>query len=96
LDSEAVGPLRRRRGAFDIISEIIANIPDGGIRKTLLANKCSLDYRVFEKYLSTMLDAGLVELDEETGKVRATERGLRFYQQWTALRETLRKNGVPY
>ena len=96
-DKEAISsyeedfPERRKRGAFDIMSDIIANIPDDGIRKTQLAYRSLLDYRVFEKYLDIMIKDRLVIYDEKTGKVYATEQGRRFHEQWKALKEIVSK-----
>lgn len=87
-------PEKRKRGAFDIISDIISNIPSEGIRKTQLANKSLLDYRVFEKYLELMIRDGLVSFDKNTMKIYVTEHGLRFYQQWKALKELVRKTKI--
>lgn len=88
--------LRKKRGAFDIMSDIIANIPSSGIRKTLLANKSMLDYRVFEKYLEIMIKDGLISYDPETMKIHVTEQGIRFYEQWKMLKELVKKTNTPY
>jgi len=87
-------PERTKRGAFDIMSDIIANIPPGGIRKTQLAYRSLLDYRVFERCLEIMLKDGLVTYDDKTGKIYATEQGRRFHEQWKALREIVKKTKI--
>jgi predicted transcriptional regulator len=87
-------PERRKRGAFDIMSDIIANIPPDGIRKTQLAYRSLLDYRVFERYLEIMVKDGLVTYDDKTGKIYATEQGRRFHEQWKALKEIVKKTKI--
>lgn len=75
----------RKRSAFEVIEDILSNIDEKGIRKTLLANRAMLDYKVMEKYLNLLLSQGMVEI-KSNGKVYITEKGRKFLEQYRNLK----------
>jgi predicted transcriptional regulator len=83
------GGLNLRRGRFEIMGEILSLTADGdeGAVKTSIVYDANLNFKVANKYLSMLLDEGLVRLtDRPTAKYKITERGLRFLDMYKDLK----------
>ncbi len=80
---------RSRRSSLDIIEAILSNVPPEGIRKTHLANKAMLDYKVMDRYVQLLLDEGLLQIDQN-GLLRVTEKGIKFLEQYKELKNMVR------
>jgi predicted transcriptional regulator len=70
------GEVRKRRDRLDVINEILDTAVHGVV-KTRIMYKTNLNFRQFESYVNTLLEADLVEvLDKEGRKLyRTTEKG---------------------
>ena len=80
---------RVRRSALDIIEAILRSIPEEGIRKTRLANKAMLDYKVMERYLNIVLEEGLA-VEDGGGYIRITDRGKSFLNQYREVKKLIK------
>lgn len=78
-----------RRGRFEIIGEILSLTADGddGVVKTSIVYDANLNFNIANKYLSMLLEEGLVRMvDGPTMKYKITERGLRFLDMYEDLK----------
>jgi predicted transcriptional regulator len=80
------GTVKKRRDRLEVINAILDVAVEGAV-KTRIMYKTNVNFRQFEDYLDTLMDAGLVEILElGTRKVyKTTEKGKTLLSR---LRET--------
>ena len=68
--------IRKRRDRLEVINAILDIAVEGAV-KTRIMYRTNVNFRQFEDYVDTLLEAGLVEiLDEERRKIyKTTEKG---------------------
>ena len=72
----------RRRSRYDIIAEILSVTRDGA-RPTRIMYKSNLSFGQKERYLSRMLDAGLISIKARSPMVyETTELGFRWLENY--------------
>jgi len=81
---------RKKRSAFDIMETLLESIPPNGIKRTLLANKAMVDYKVMEKYLKLMLSEKFVTIGKND-LIFITEKGKNFLNQYKQLKQMVNK-----
>jgi predicted transcriptional regulator len=72
----AASPEYHRR--LKIIAQILTSAQGNGATKTEITYAASLSHAKAEDYLSTLIDTGLLEYDDEIQLYRATDKGMRF------------------
>ena len=70
-----------QRNRFDIIAEILQTAKDGA-KKTHLMYQCNLSYRQTNKFLTDLLENGLLRMGNS---YHTTKKGLQFLQAYQAL-----------
>ncbi len=77
----------KRRGRFDIIADIV-DVAINGVKKTRLMYSAGMSCSQLEKYLSLVLNAGLVVVENDAGNlvVRTSGKGKKFLQAYTGLK----------
>ena len=68
------------RGRLQIIADILSVVRDGA-KKTHVMYQANLSYTLLSRYLTEVLDAGLVSLDNED-RYRLTRRGQNFLDRF--------------
>lgn len=68
------------RGRLQIIADILSVVRDGA-KKTRVMYQANLSYRLLSRYLTEVLEAGLVSLDNEDC-YRLTRRGQNFLDRF--------------
>jgi len=77
--------LRKNRNRFQITQAILQIARDGS-RKTRIMNRANLSFKLLEKYLTTLVRAGLLKVKEAERKTYTTsEKGLQFLKEFEAL-----------
>ena len=77
--------LRKNRNRFQI-TQAILQIAREGSRKTRIMHGANLSFKLLEKYLTTLVRAGLLKVKEVERKTYVTsEKGLRFLKEFEAL-----------
>jgi len=61
-----------------IITQILTSAQGNGATKTEITYAASLSQAKAEDYLSTLIDTGLLEYNDEIQLYRATDKGMRF------------------
>ena len=78
---------KKRRCRTDILADILS-VAEGKARKTQIAYKADLNFRMLDEYLPHLLDKGLIE--NTGGEYKTTERGERFLTDYQKMKEMLR------
>lgn len=74
-----------RRGRYDIIAEILSAARDGE-RTSCIMYKSNLDFRQKERYLSRLLDVGLIRIKTNAPLVYETTKfGLKWLENYKKL-----------
>ena len=82
-----------KRGFLEIIAEILDSVAGSPLRKTHITFKCNLDSRAVTKYLSIMLNVGLVEVSKKDSSFYViTEKGLKYRNQFQSFVATMEKD----
>lgn len=91
MNSWTTEPSSKRRDKLGIIAEIL-EIARSGTLKTQIMYKANLSFAQLNEYLKFMLEIGLLEKLNATGKevYIATEKGLDFLQRHSELTELLK------
>ncbi|MEM1620274.1 MAG: winged helix-turn-helix domain-containing protein [Fervidicoccaceae archaeon] len=71
-----------KRSTLEIIYDMLRSLTNGGLRKTQLANRARLDFRVMERHLALALSLKLVKVDEVTGLIHITDKGRKFIAEY--------------
>lgn len=69
------------RSTFEIIAEIL-RVAKNGAKKTRIMQACGLSYRFVEKYLSMLLEIGLLRIGNS---YHTTEKGIVFLQNYRTM-----------
>lgn len=68
-----------KRGFLEIIAEILDSLMASSLKKTHVTFKCNLDSRAVTKYLSIMIDVGLVEKSTSDHSLFViTQKGVKY------------------
>jgi len=74
-----------KRGFLEIIAEILESLMANPLKKTHITFKCNLDSRAVSKYLSLMMDVGLVERSSsDPSFFVVTEKGVKYRNQYNS------------
>lgn len=68
------------RGRLQIIADMLSVVNDGA-KKTRIMYQANLSYTLLSRYLTEVLDAGLVSVDSD-GQYRLTGRGQKFLDRF--------------
>ena len=63
-----------RRSNIEIVQDILLFCSKGGVRKTVMMGRCSLNYGQLRRYLSFLSDQGLIDNDG-SGLFETTSNG---------------------
>lgn len=84
-----------KRAYFDIIASLLQALVEEPSAKTKLASKAKLDTRGTHRYITWLLKAGLVAIDDNdrsshynnsnTNVIRITQKGIEFLQEYNKL-----------
>lgn len=77
--------VRIKRNTVEMVGDILKVLEEGRGRKSAIMRDANLSYEVMEKYLSFLIQRGLVEV--EGGTYRLTEKGVKLLQTLDSLRE---------
>jgi predicted transcriptional regulator len=80
-----------RRSAYAIMSELLY-VAVSGVSRTFLINSCNIHYKVCEKYITTLLEKGLLE--KRGNHFHTTKKGVQFLETYQELENLLDKNVV--
>ncbi len=69
------------RSSFDIIAEILKTTKNGA-KKTRIMYSCGLSYRFVQKYLSVLLETGLLRIGSS---YYTTDKGMGFLSKYQTL-----------
>jgi len=74
-----------KRGFLEIIAEILESLMANPLKKTHVTFKCNLDSRAVSKYLTLMIDVGLVERSSSDPSFYViTEKGGKYRNQYNS------------
>jgi predicted transcriptional regulator len=82
---------RKNRKRLEIVKDMLYAVLEE-TKKTRIMYQANLSYRVFEKYLSNLLESGLVECNDDSSYL-ITRRGKRFLQMYEDYLEECRRIG---
>ncbi len=69
------------RSSFEIVAEILQAAKNGA-KKTRIMYTCGLSYRFVEKYLTLLLETGLLRIGNS---YHTTEKGLHFLRNYQTM-----------
>ena len=69
------------RSSFDIIAEILKTAKNGA-KKTRIMYSCGLSYRFIQKYLTLLLETGLLRIGNS---YHTTDKGMGFLRNYQTL-----------
>ena len=69
------------RSSFEIIAEILKTAKNG-TKKTRIMYSCGLSYRFVQKYLTLLLETGLLRIGNS---YHTTDKGMRFLRKYQTL-----------
>ena len=78
---------KKRRGRTDILADILS-VAREKAKKTQIAYKADLNFRMVEEYLPHLMDKGLIENTD--GEYKMTEKGGEFLADYQKMKEMLR------
>jgi predicted transcriptional regulator len=81
----------KNRGRLEIVRDMLS-VATERIKKTRIMYQANLSYRLMEKYLSDLLDSGLLECDEDCFYM-VTWKGKEFLQMYDDYVEQCRRIG---
>ena len=74
-----------KRGFLEIIAEILDCLIERPMKKTHVTFKCNLDSRAVTKYLSIMIEVGLVgKSQEDSSFYTITQKGIKYRNQFNS------------
>ena len=84
-----------KRGFLEIIAEILDSLIENPMKKTHITFKCNLDSRAVTKYLSIMIEVGLVERSHEDQSFYIiTQKGVEFRNQFNSFAQLIESDLV--
>ena len=77
---------KERRGKLEIIADILL-VAMKGAKKTEMVYKAKINFRRIEKYLSYLVENGLIE--HTNGKYKTTEKGKEFLRDYQNVKQLI-------
>jgi len=80
----------RKRDRLGIMAEILS-MTNHDKKKTHIINKCNLSSKMFQRYSETLLDKGLIAVENNSGGTfyRTTDKGQDFLRRYEKINEIL-------
>jgi predicted transcriptional regulator len=73
-----------RRNDLDICADIL-QVAKAGAKKTQIVYQANLNFKIVKKYLSRLIDTGMLMTADESSLYTTTNRGIEFLEQYTEL-----------
>lgn len=73
-----------RRNDLDICADIL-HVAKAGAKKTQIVYQANLNFKIVKKYLSRLIDTGMLSTAQESRLYTTTNRGIEFLEQYTEL-----------
>ena len=73
-----------RRNDLDICADIL-QVAKAGAKKTQIVYQANLNFKIVKKYLSRLIDTGMLMTANESRLYTTTNRGIEFLEQYTEL-----------
>lgn len=73
-----------RRNDLDICADIL-QVAKTGAKKTQIVYQANLNFKIVKKYLSRLIDTGMLMTADESSLYTTTNRGIEFLEQYTEL-----------
>jgi predicted transcriptional regulator len=73
-----------RRNDLDICADIL-QVAKAGAKKTQIVYQANLNFKIVKKYLSRLIDTGMLMTANESSLYTTTNRGIEFLEQYTEL-----------
>jgi predicted transcriptional regulator len=73
-----------RRNDLDICADIL-QVAKAGAKKTQIVYQANLNFKIVKKYLSRLIDTGMLLDAQESRLYTTTNRGIEFLEQYTEL-----------
>lgn len=73
-----------RRNQMDICHDIL-EVAESGAKKTQLVYKANLNFRMVDRYLELLIDAGHIEYREDLRRYFTTDRGSYWMESYAAI-----------
>lgn len=70
------------RNRLNIIADMLHVVSQGGAKKTQIMYQANLSYRVLTKYLTEVIEAGLVRLQRKERVYVITSKGMEFLEKY--------------
>ncbi|AIY89785.1 winged helix-turn-helix domain-containing protein [Geoglobus acetivorans] len=86
--------MKVRRSSFEIIHDILSAINSGTTKKTQIMYKACIDWRNCEKYISLLIENGMIR--RNNGSFEMTERGEELYTHLSRVIELISINSKNY
>ena len=84
-----------KRGFLEITAEILDCLIENPMKKTHITFKCNLDSRAVTKYLTIMIEVGLVEKsNEDKSFYIITQKGVKFRNQFNSFAQMIESDLV--
>jgi predicted transcriptional regulator len=82
-----------KRGFLEITGDILDNLIESPLKKTHITFRCNLDSRAVTKYLSVMIQLGLVEKSKNDSSLYAiTQKGIAYRNQFNSFISILERD----
>jgi len=73
-----------RRNDLDICADIL-QVAKAGAKKTQIVYQANLNFKIVKKYLSRLIDTGMLSNAQENRLYTTTNRGITFLEQYAEL-----------
>jgi predicted transcriptional regulator len=73
-----------RRNDLDICADIL-QVAKAGAKKTQIVYQANLNFKIVKKYLSRLIDTGMLMTADESSLYTTTNRGIEFLEQYSEL-----------
>jgi len=73
-----------RRNDLDICADIL-QVAKAGAKKTQIVYQANLNFKIVKKYLSRLIDTGMLSDAQESRLYTTTNRGITFLEQYAEL-----------
>ncbi len=73
-----------RRNDLDICADIL-QVAKAGAKKTQIVYQANLNFKIVKKYLSRLIETGMLMTADESSLYTTTNRGIEFLEQYTEL-----------
>ena len=73
---------KKRRNEMDIYAEILSLANEGGAKKTVMVYQANLNFAIINRYLSSLLERDMLELDADSKIYETTDKGIKFLNHY--------------